>query len=241
MKHYFQIALVGAILTFRAFAISFPEPAELKTLPADKVWDLYLESVEYPDARAEILNSIFENERIDIIRPFFTKYYDSQFKEFIIALPDSGYKNRIVLEMLRLDSPFWYRLPPPLEADGSRGVTYNNAVEPLVGVIQRYLPEVLINEELFSTKAGRLKLAADLENAMLNPKSGTHDERSQKRNRQREEDSLFEVDGKTQASLTSEPSRSISPEKPKHWWHWVFILFALVGIGGVLWGKRIMT
>lgn len=165
MKHYFHIALLGAFLTLRIFAQSVPEPAQLKALPADKVWALYLNSIERPKIRAEILKSIFENERVDIISPYFWEYYDdSYFLKAIVALPHTGYKNKIVLAMLRMDSGFW-----PYEGplyDGSRSAVPANAVEPFVGVIRKYLPETVIDEKLFSTKAGRLRLAADIESAM---------------------------------------------------------------------------
>lgn len=171
MKHYFQIVLLGAFSTLQIFALSIPEPDQLKVLPADKVWELYLNSIEYPKIRATILNSIFENERVDIVMPYFREYYDdSFFLGKIVALPHSGYKNRIVLAMLRMDSGFW-RYEGPLY-DGSYGASSINAVEPFVGVIRRYLPDTIIDEKLFSTKAGRLKLAADLQTAMAKSEPG---------------------------------------------------------------------
>ncbi|MGL4401326.1 MAG: hypothetical protein ACRCXD_15785 [Luteolibacter sp.] len=177
MKHYFQIAMLGAFSTLQIFALSIPEPEQLKVLPADKVWDLYLNSIEYPRIREKILNSIFENERVDIVMPYFREYYDdSFFLGEIVALPHSGYKNRIVLVMLRMDSGFW-RYEGPLY-DGSRGTVSVNAVEPFVGVIRRYLPDIIIDEKLFSTKAGRLKLAADLETAMAKSEPGFKIEQS---------------------------------------------------------------
>ncbi|MGL4401325.1 MAG: hypothetical protein ACRCXD_15780 [Luteolibacter sp.] len=165
MKHYFQIALLGAFYTLQIFAQPIPEFENINDLSADKVWEIYVENVEHPKVKAKILSLMFENERIDIAKPFFKEPYTrSGFFRAISELADSAYKNKIVLSMLREDSVFWPDEGPVY--DGSRGASAVNAVEPFVGVIRQYLPDTTIDEKLFSTKAGRLKLAVDLEAAM---------------------------------------------------------------------------
>ena len=70
MKHYFQIALIGAFLTLYIFGQTIPERAQMKALPAVKVWELYVENVEHPKVRAEIFDAMFKDERIDVITFF---------------------------------------------------------------------------------------------------------------------------------------------------------------------------
>ena len=157
--------IIGAFLTLQIFGQTIAERAQMKALPAVKVWELYVENAEHPKVRAEIFDAMFKDERIDVITFFFYQYYTlDNILEAVVRLPDSEYKNKIVLTLLRGSSAFWLNEDPVY--DGSRGATYNNAVEPFVGVIRKYLPETVIDEKLFSTKAGRLKLAADIESAM---------------------------------------------------------------------------
>jgi len=88
----------------------------------------------------------------------------SAFPDLIRCLNEmsaSKFKDEVVVTLLRTEAAFWKNEEP--EYDGSRGATFDNAVEPFVGTIGKLLPPVSVDEELFSTKARRLEVATELE------------------------------------------------------------------------------
>lgn len=155
---------------------------QFEQLPSEEALKLYMSSNENPSYQKEMLRSALRQRKIELSALFFQNYSSlDDFIETVNEILDSEFKNEVVVMMLRTESGFW-PIDPPIE-NGSRGVIYENAREPFVGTISKYFPALPINEELFSKRSNRLKLAAELESAMAreNIKNRPQTERPKKR------------------------------------------------------------
>ena len=169
--NFMKIFIVTPLIILFAILNIFAQPEanmeRFEKLSSQEALDLYMDSNEPPRLQSNMIRSAFRNKRTDLITMLFKRHpsFNELFK-ILNEMPGSDYKNSIVVIMLRTDSGFWYRPAPPLAYDGFRGVEFENAIEPFVGVIGKYLPSLPINQELFATKENRMKLAGDLEVAM---------------------------------------------------------------------------
>ena len=126
----------------------------------------WIKKAESPAAWREYTSSALASRRLDLIKVCFEQpgtRYELRDEAGKISDQDQAFKDRIVLMMLRSESTYW-----PYE--GMRAMM-NPAmrhlmVEPFVTTIKTHLPKLPLTEELLSTRAARLTLAAQLEETM---------------------------------------------------------------------------
>lgn len=168
MKLLNFLLLTLVLVYTNAWSQQDPWLTEFENAPTDKALLLFLESNEPPERSVQMMRSTLRHERYDLLSLIFKEHYGfSKALDAIKELPSSSIKDKSVLTILRTDSAFWYRPPPRTDVTNYKvGVQFANAVEPFLGVINKYFPSLAINEELFSTKKRRLELADQLENRM---------------------------------------------------------------------------
>lgn len=167
MKLVNALLLTLVLVSTTARSQEDPRVTEFENAPTDKALLLFLDSNEPPERSVKMMRSTLHNKRYDLLSLIFKEHQGFiKALDAIIELSDSSIKDESVLVLLRTDSAFWYRPPPPMESDVSRSAQFDNAVEPFVGVINKYLPGLAIDEELFSTKTKRLDLADELGDKM---------------------------------------------------------------------------
>jgi len=121
------------------------------------------------------MRAALRDKRMDLLTLMFKDH--PSFLDLIRGLneiPNSAFKDEVVVMMLQTESGFWKSEEPI--SNGSRGVSFENAIDPFAGVIAKHLPAITINEELFSTKANRGKLAAELKGAIATKSSSSLNE-----------------------------------------------------------------
>jgi hypothetical protein len=157
---------------------------EFKSLSAKEAFEFWKEHQEPTQANHEMLRFSLENDRFDFLKLMFEDHVTNSYViDSVKEMPPSEKRDKMVIAMLRWDCMvFWHGEVPESDDFYAYGVILDNAVEPFVGVIRKHLPHVEINEKLFSTKEKRMKLAADLENAMSDGSSTQRGERPKKRN-----------------------------------------------------------
>jgi len=165
MKAFIVRTLAAALMLSNAFAQTDPRIQQFDALPSNQALELYRDTGEPPGLRMEMMRAALRDKRMDLLTMLF-KDFPSFFDLFmgLNEMPNSEFKDKVVVMMLRTESRFWKREKPV--HNGSRGVVLDNAIEPFVKVVSRLLPAVTIDENLFSTKKERLKLAAELEESM---------------------------------------------------------------------------
>ncbi len=213
-----NILLLTLILaTINARSQQDSQVTEFENTSTDKALLLFLGSNEPPERSIQMMRSAVRNERYDLLSLIFKEHNGfSKALDALQELSESSIKDKSVLVLLRTDSAFWYRPPPPFESDLSRGVQFDNAIEPFVGVIKKYLPSLAINEELFSTKTKRLKLAAQLEAKINGEVSTTMAKRPERRALPSDNSEIASEDGSTKGvPITQSPNdkKSSAPSK----------------------------
>lgn len=156
-----------------------------ESLPDKNAFELWRESRDPIIAGVGMIDSAVKNERLDFLNRVFVERGDSFYLiDAVAKLPASDKRDKLTIMMLRSESQFWPDENAQPIYNGSRPGVTANSVEPFVGVIGKYFPALPIDEELFSKRSNRLKLAADLESAMAREdiKNGTHTERPKRRN-----------------------------------------------------------
>lgn len=113
--------------------------------------------------RGEYASDALKSRRMDlIILCRENQYTGGLIRDGVVALPDSLYKDQLVVLMLK--SPkiwpkaeykwYWNRFPGGLMR------------EPFVSVIKKHFPDLPLPESLLDTREARLKLASDLEKSI---------------------------------------------------------------------------
>jgi hypothetical protein len=163
-----------------------------ESLPDKDAFELWLESRDPIIAGIGMIDSAVKNERLDFLnRVFGDRGEYSYLINAVDKLPDSVKRDKLTIMMLRWESPFWPDENAEPIYDGSRPGVTPNSVEPFVGVIVKYFPALLIDDELLSSKAKRFKLATALEVAMDKVGPSPQAERPKKRTEQQETPQAF--------------------------------------------------
>jgi hypothetical protein len=257
MKIFSTIALVAVLTMVSIFGRTETESGSgikqyseslikrFEVLPDREAFQLWQNSLDPVAAGNGMIDSSLENKRIGILKLFFDDEVGCDaLLRALSKMPESVDKDLLVVMMLRWDSrSFWQNeelqkdISNPLSGDWSAGsgLPRPNAIEPFVGLIRKYLPHVGINEKLFSTKEKRMKLAADLENAMSGGSPTHRGERPKKRNELPEA-----VETQTSANQESSKQPAVSKTSPQSTlqstsflrWAWVA---GLLMVGSLLW------
>lgn len=156
-----------------------------ESLSDKDAFELWLESRDPIITGIGMIDSALKNERLDFLNRVFGEHGEySSLIDAVDKFPDSVIRDKLTIMMLRWESPFWPDENAEPVYNGSRAGLISNSIEPFVGVVGKYFPALTIDEELYSSKAKRLKLAADLEVAMDNVGSTPKAERPKKRTEQ---------------------------------------------------------
>lgn len=160
------LSLIPALLILTATATVIAEPSpnsnDFGSLPLDEA-ERRINSTSYGDLQAAFAQEALRSKRIDLVQLCFRKQNTVPFiVDAIKELPDSPYKNQVVLMMLRTPSPAYW----PTEAlVGSRGAVFLD--EPFISALIKYLPDLELRRDTLATQQRRLKIASDLEKAMI--------------------------------------------------------------------------
>ena len=225
MKGAFLILLTIVAGIIGGSAEPNSELEKFAALPAADALHLYRNSNGEPEIQKEMMRAALRDKRMDLIALLFNSY--PEFHDVISCLneiPDSAFKDEVVVTLLRTQSTFW-KEEHPIEY-GSRGAVFDNAVEPFVGTIGRLLPAVSVDEKLFSTKASRLKLVTDLEEAIAKesapPTKGLIRPKKKRGNREGQPDSVGFVktqsDSERKRNDRNPNSASDQGSEPFTWW-----------------------
>jgi hypothetical protein len=143
-----SVMAVGADKQWGELSLREAEETINSTPSEAKLRELALRALD--SKRMELISLCFKNEH--------TAYH---LRDGVAAMPDSINRDRLVLMMLKSDSPFWgsdaFRQVGP--------VVLGSIKEPFVSVIKKYLPQLEIDERLFETRGARESLAIDVEKA----------------------------------------------------------------------------
>jgi hypothetical protein len=93
---------------------------------------------------------------------------DMSFDYAVSKLPGSPYKEEVMLMMLKSTSPFWDRLQHMMRYPGHLNIDKTSA--PFRALINKYLPDISLDDSMIETREARTKLADKIE-ALKNPKS----------------------------------------------------------------------
>jgi hypothetical protein len=210
---------------------------KFKSLPAKEAFEFWMQNQEPTQASNEILRFSLENDRIGFLQLLFeNRSTYSYVIDFVEEMPPSDRRDKMVILMLRWDCQvFWHNEVVENDDDFSHPIVLDNAIEPFVGVIRKYLPALEVDETLFSTKEKRMKLAADLEDAMGGWDSKYRGERPKKRNELSE---AAAANSANSSKVTKQPTdshaSSWSTSQPKSILRWAWMAGLLL-VGSLLW------
>ena len=118
-----------------------------------------------------------ESKRFDLAAVCFEDpRMDGWFAQAVSKLPDSPYKEELMLMMLKSGSPFWDRLRYISRYPGHLNIDKTST--PFRAFIEKYLPTIRLDDSLFSTREGRSMVAVQIEE-VRNAKPQTHREAAQ--------------------------------------------------------------
>jgi hypothetical protein len=162
-----QVLVTSGLLVVFLHARSFAERPVMATATPEEVTTRIRATQGYQEI-VEIVRDVMKSGRPELVKSCFEEsasYMEA--REVLAQLPDSGFKEQVVLMMLRSELQCW----PP---DDTRGV-YREILEPLMqapiaSMIRKYLPGQPVGDELLFTKKVRLELADRLEAAIAKRK-----------------------------------------------------------------------
>jgi hypothetical protein len=143
-------------------------PSEMTVTEAQQ----YLRRPLTGERENEFVHAIFETRRFDLIKVAWLSS-PSRAVEEVTVLPESSFKENVLLLMLKTDSFRW----PDVVPYGSRGVLENT--EPFTALILKYLPNVEPTLKLIDTREARLKLVAQIEEARRTKEQSRPEQRDQ--------------------------------------------------------------
>ena len=151
-----------AVLTARSEVE--PKNIDFDTFPLDQV-ETTVNSLHGARRAFEFATGAMRSKRIDIITACFENQYTMGcIRDDDAKLPDSTFKDEVVLAMLKSKSIFWG--PEPMPENGSHPMRVPLNLEPFKSVIKRHLPDEPVDETFMRSRAMRLKLAEELEKAI---------------------------------------------------------------------------
>src|SRR4030095_14975039 len=155
-SHYFAIFLVGFAPGLAVSQVKSPN-IDFSTLTVSEAKELMKNGFS-GEERQEFVGRVFESKRLDLVEVAWLGLV-IRMDDDIANLPDSSFKEDVLLLMLRTDSLNW----PDAITFGLRGILENT--EPFTGLIKKYLPGVEPTVQLIATRQARLRLVAQIEHA----------------------------------------------------------------------------
>jgi hypothetical protein len=110
------------------------------------------------DETDEFIRGVLDSKRIELIKVAWAKF-GSRVGDEVAKLPDSPFKEDVLLMMLKTDSYHW----PDTILYGSRGTL--GTTEPFTALIRKYFPRAEPTLSLIKTREARLQLVAEIEGA----------------------------------------------------------------------------
>ena len=167
MRRLFRIFIFFVIPVILGAEVPLPPSEFAKLSLADAA-----KAVDAPEVnhtlRTAYAAAAIESKRSDLVTFCFENpLMDTSFDYAVSKLPDSPYKEEVMLMMLRGDSPFWDRLRYLMRYPGHLNIDKTSA--PFRALIKKYLPNLPIDDGLISTRETRSKLADKIE-GVRNPK-----------------------------------------------------------------------
>lgn len=127
--------------------------------------EAFLKSAEGDKVLEAFVAAAFRSQRMDLLEIGFRNPSTcAKIRDGAAVLPESIYKDRLVLMMLKTASPYW-PVDDPLFRRFPAGVV-SLMREPFVSVLKKLLPETPLNDALLDNRAARLKLAAEVQAAI---------------------------------------------------------------------------
>jgi len=120
----------------------------------------------------QMLEVSLNEERLDLAEWFFKTLhiYPDHYRSKAIEVPDGNFKDRLTMMMLRTDSIYWppeiKKNPGGVDPEGSPRPYEDYLEEPFLSTVAKYFPNMTLTGEIMNSKKERLRLAADIENAM---------------------------------------------------------------------------
>lgn len=251
MKIYILTILAAILAISHSFGKPEPEDAvslfadsqikKFESLPDREAFDLWLDSHDPVAASTIMMESALRNGRMGFLELLFKNSDEYNYLiDAVAKMPNSINKDKIVIMMLRWQSPFWQDENTEPIYNGSRPAAHTNAIEPFVGTIGKYLPSMSIEEKSFSTKLKRFKIAADLDAAMGNASSTPQVERPIKRKIQQQTPQSSSAKDSKDTELTHAAQDTKVPKTQTVWTHrltWGVSLMVFVGLLWMLFNK----
>ena len=153
------------------YAVSPSEPKPFEAMDVAEA-ELALNSEEGYTLRREYARRALQSGRMDLIALCFGNQYTAgEIRKGAAAMPDTVYRDRLVVLMLRgnmwPDERYaWYW------SKSSTGLTR----EPFIAVLRKYFPTMATSENLLDSRVKRLSIANDLEKAINRAATSEHRE-----------------------------------------------------------------
>lgn len=162
-----NIILLGSIYMFAivAFAQQCSEDAGFGQISLSEV-ENRINNSQGTKSRRDIIAAVVSSQRMDLIKLCFENPrtgFDAA--PLIAKLPDSSFKESLVVMMLKTDSNHWPRESKFLAA-GSTKAPIPLMIDPFVAVLRKHLPDLPLEDDLLLTRAARMKLASELQAAI---------------------------------------------------------------------------
>ena len=162
MKSRFPITILTLLLAVNLYAQPDHIRKNFESASLEKAESM-INSAEGQQPLDDFAATALQSRRIDLITLCFENQYTMlKIFERIKELPDSSYKDRLVLMMIGSNSPFWPSNKPWILSQ----VPGQVMEEPFISVIKKYLPALPIEESLIDSHAARQKLAVELKDAI---------------------------------------------------------------------------
>lgn len=115
--------------------------------------------------KVELTNRALASERIDLARLCFERNSTwAFFSRSLLEIPDSQFRDKVLVMALESDSYFWPNEVPVLYGRDRR---YDPSLDGLFEIaLKKYYPDEVFDPKTTENKKGRLRLAARLENAI---------------------------------------------------------------------------
>lgn len=155
---HFLAALLLRITVLSAMGQMTGDMADVaKMTPAEA--ERFLQQPNSGRVELKFIESIFQAQRLDLISVAWRISYKGFVQDQAAKLPDTAFKEEVLLLMLRTDSMAW----PDTIKYGSRGIFENT--DPYTPLIRKYLPNVEPTVSLINSREARSRLVAQIEEA----------------------------------------------------------------------------
>jgi hypothetical protein len=201
----------------------------------------YLRQPLNGEQASKFVHALFEARRLDLIKVAWLGSSSGGSSGWVVdevaGLPESPFKEDVLLLMLKTDSFRW----PDVVPYGSRGILENT--EPYTALIRKYLPNVEPTLRLIDTRDARLKLVARIEEARRTKEESRPEQRDQIINTPpRESASQIPSVNDKAGNAPNAPDASPRGARPQSsLWLWVCVIASCIAVVTILikrWQKR---